>query len=202
MPVLTCLPITITTTQSWQRVPPPSRRDVVGVDGGASEPLPFSKVKLRRQLQIEKEQEEAAAAAAAARAAARGEMEDRPVALGVAVEELLGEQDPSAPIVIPKEQVTTSVGGATNVTFDLHMVEDFKHLFDGVSLGSLENNTNLAILKIAAPVVAALALEPLISLVDTYYVGHYLGACVAGLGWGHGDNCGHRDRFVVCLLPG
>jgi MATE family multidrug resistance protein len=40
---------------------------------------------------------------------------------------------------------------------------------------SMENSTNLVILKIAAPVVAALALEPLISLVDTYYVGQYLG---------------------------
>ena len=156
-------------------MPPPSRRDVVAVDGGASEPLPFSVLKLRRQKEQEREQEEAAAARRAAAAAAAGN-ETRPMALGEPVEESRGEQDPSALVVIPTEQVTTSVGGATNVTFDLHMVEDFKHLFDGISLGSLENNTNLSILKIAAPVVAALALEPLISLVDTYYVGHYLGA--------------------------
>lgn len=160
-------------------MPPPSRRDVVAVDGGASEPLPFSVLKLRRQKEQEREQEEAAAARRAAVAAAGGNM-TRPMALGEPVEESRGEQDPSALVVIPTEQVTTSVGGATNVTFDLHMVEDFKHLFDGISLGSLENNTNLSILKIAAPVVAALALEPLISLVDTYYVGHYLGAWLVG----------------------
>lgn len=79
---------------------------------------------------------------------------------------------------ILSSDVTISVGGATNITFDLHLLEDFKHAFDDLQLSGLsfENNTNLFILKIAAPVVAALALEPLISLVDTYYVGHFLGS--------------------------
>lgn len=74
--------------------------------------------------------------------------------------------------------VTVSVGGATNITFDLHLLEDFKHIFDDIQLSGLrlENNTNLFILQVAAPVVAALALEPLISLVDTYYIGHFLGS--------------------------
>lgn len=76
---------------------------------------------------------------------------------------------------IPSASITTSVGGSKNITFDLHLLEDFKHLFDDINLGNIENNTNLVVLKIAAPVVAALALEPLISLVDTYYVGQYLG---------------------------
>lgn len=79
---------------------------------------------------------------------------------------------------ILSSDVTISVGGATNITFDLHLLEDFKHIFDDIQLSgiSLENNTNLFILQVAAPVVAALALEPLISLVDTYYIGHFLGS--------------------------
>lgn len=60
------------------------------------------------------------------------------------------------------------------MTLDIHLVEEFQHLIDE-SLKSTENNTNVLILKIAAPVVAAMAFEPLISIVDTYYVGQYLG---------------------------
>lgn len=137
--------------------------------------MPFSMLtqERRRARRREKEEEEEAIAA---RRRSSSNNETRPMALGTQPPEV--EADPSAPISIPAEQVTMSVGTATNVTFDLHLLEDFKHLFDDVSLGSLDNNTNLVILKIAAPVVVALALEPLISLVDTYYVGHYLGACV------------------------
>jgi len=158
--------------QAWTRAASlPSRRDVVNVGGETSDPLPF--YVLRRRAEREKEEQEAREAAAAAKLKA-DLAASRPVALGVAPEEVA--PDLSALLVMPAAQVTTSVGGATNVTFDLHLMEDFKHLFDDISLGSLANNTNLVVLKIAAPVVAALALEPLISLVDTYYVGHYLGA--------------------------
>ena len=37
------------------------------------------------------------------------------------------------------------------------------------------SSTNVLIIKVALPVVGALALEPVMSLIDTYYVGKYLG---------------------------
>lgn len=40
-------------------------------------------------------------------------------------------------------------------------------------------STNILIIKVALPVVGALALEPVMSLIDTYYVGKYLGESVS-----------------------
>lgn len=37
------------------------------------------------------------------------------------------------------------------------------------------SRTNVLIFKVALPVIGALALEPVMSLIDTYYVGKYLG---------------------------
>lgn len=109
------------------------------------------------QRELVRAEEAAAAAAAAARATVKAN---------------------ASSSSILSSDVTISVGGATNITFDLHLLEDFKHIFDDIQLSgiSLENNTNLFILQVAFPVVAALALEPLISLVDTYYIGHFLGS--------------------------
>ena len=77
---------------------------------------------------------------------------------------------------------------------DIHLVEEFQHLIDE-SLKSAENNTNILILKIAVPVVAAMAFEPLISLVDTYYVGQFLGTYVLLSSRTNEDRLTHLFRF-------
>ena len=67
----------------------------------------------------------------------------------------------------------TTVLTKRNLTLDVHLVDDFVHLFD-TNLTS-DSNTNLLVLNIAFPAGVALAFEPMVSLVDTYYVGQYLG---------------------------
>jgi len=60
-----------------------------------------------------------------------------------------------------------------NLTLDVHLLDDFVHLFDKNM--SSNTNTNLLVLNIAFPAGIALAFEPIMSLIDTYYVGQYLG---------------------------
>lgn len=67
----------------------------------------------------------------------------------------------------------TTVLPNRNLTLDIHLVDDFVHLFDK-NLTS-ETDINLLILNIAFPAGVSLAFEPLVSLLDTYYVGQYLG---------------------------